>query len=128
MRRPVILAAVGLLLACGLTRGADPVAPAGFWKITVPSREGDVVLMVAFTEQDKKWIGDYLASSEKLGVEPKFKSLKVNGDNVQFSLEVEGRELVSFDGVVSKDKKKIAGSMSLLGGQLLLTELQPTKL
>jgi hypothetical protein len=129
LRRSTLLAAVGLALACGLARAAEPAPPSGFWKISLPGGEGDdVILMLAFTEQDGKWVGDYLASSQKLVAAPKFKSLKVNGDNVQFVLELNGRELVSFDGLLAKNKKKIAGSMSMFGGRLVLTELLPTKL
>ena len=128
-RRSTLLAATGLLLACGLCRAADPAPPAGFWKLSLPGGEGgDVVLMVALTEQDGKWVGDYLTSSQKLVADPKFKSLMVKGDAVQFVLELKGRDLVSFDGLLAKDKKKISGSMSMFGGPLVLTEVYPTKL
>lgn len=125
--------ALGFLLSLSLTlplaRAADPVPPAGFWKLSVPSGQGEeIMLMVAFTEQDGKWVGDYLASSAKLVAEPKFKSIKVTGDVVQFSLELKGRDFLSFDGVLSKDKKKLSGSLSIFGGPLTLTDLQPTKL
>lgn len=129
MFRGITLAVVGLVLACGLCRAADPVPPNGFWKLTVPTGDGeDITLMVAFTEQDGKWVGDYLTASAELRAQPKLKSLKVSGDVVQFSLELSGRELLSFDGMLAKDKKKIAGSMSVVGGKLVLTEMYPTKL
>jgi thiol-disulfide isomerase/thioredoxin len=128
MLRNLLLAAVVFISACGLTRAADPAPPAGFWKLTLQSKEEDIILMVAFSEQDGKWVGDYLTSSTKLGVEPSFKSLKVSGDVVQFSLQAKGQELISFDGLLSKDKKKISGSMSLPGSRLTLTDLYPTKL
>jgi thiol-disulfide isomerase/thioredoxin len=129
MRRSILLAATGLFLACGLTRAADPVPPAGYWKLNLPAGDGEeITLMFAFTEQDGKWIGDYLTASQELRIQPKFKSLKVAGDHVQFALEFSGRDFVSFDGILSKDKKKISGSMSLLGEKLVLTELHPTKL
>ncbi len=122
-------AAMAILLgATALTRAADPVPPAGFWKLSLPTPDGEVILMLAFTEEDGKWVGDYLASSAKLVAEPKVKSLKVNGNVVQFTMELRGQVFISFDGVLSKDKKKLAGSMSLLGGELRLTELHPTKL
>jgi thiol-disulfide isomerase/thioredoxin len=128
--RAVSALVLALSLALSLNAGAaDPVPPAGYWKLTVPAGRGeDVILMVAFTEQDGKWVGDYLTASAELTAQPKFKTLKVNGDVVQFSLELGGRELLSFDGVVSKDKKKIAGSMSVVGGKLALTEMHPTRL
>ncbi len=128
MRRALLLTAAGLLLACGLTRAADPAPLAGFWKLNIPSGEDEVVFMLAFTEQDGKWIGDYLASNAKLRAEPKFKSLKVNGDNVQYVIEFGGRDFISFDGVLAKDKKKITGSLSVGGGKLVLTDMYPTKL
>ena len=128
MRRALLLTAAGLLLACGLSRAADPAPLAGFWKLNIPSGEEDVVFMLAFTEQDGKWVGDYLTSSAKLRAEPKFKSLKVIGDNVQYVIEFGGRDFISFDGVLSKDKKKVSGSLSLAGGKLTLTDMYPTKL
>ena len=128
MLRASLLAAGVFPIACSLALAADPEPPAGFWKLNLPSGKKDVILMLGFTEQDGKWVGDYLTSSAELSVSPKVKSLKVNGDAVQFTIDIEGQELVSFDGVLSKDKKKISGSISLLGGKLLLTELYPTKL
>jgi thiol-disulfide isomerase/thioredoxin len=125
-------AVTGLVLAAMLAvtlraGAADPVPPNGFWKLTVPVRGGDIILMVAFTEQDGKWIGDYLASTGRVPPQTKVKGLKISGDVVQFTLDAGGQELLSFDGVLSKDKTKITGSLSL-GGQLELTELRPTKL
>jgi len=128
MLRGLMLAAVVFLSACGLSQAADPVPPAGFWTLTLPAGREEIILMLAFTEQDGKWVGDYLGSSAKLVAELKFKSLKVSGDVVQFSLDIKGQELVSFDGLLAKDKKKIAGSISLQGSPLMLTELYPTKL
>jgi thiol-disulfide isomerase/thioredoxin len=129
MRRSLLLVAAGLFLASGLTRGADPVPPAGYWKLNLPAGDGEeITLMLAFTEQDGKWIGDYLTASQELRIQPKFKSLKVAGDHVQFTLEFSGRDFVSFDGLLAKDKKKLSGSMSLLGEKLTLVDLYPTKL
>ncbi len=129
MCRSALIVAAGLLTAAGLAQAADPVPPSGFWKLNVPlGREGDLMLMVAFTEQDGKWVGDYLTSSVELRAQPKLTNLSVKGDAVRFSLEFAGREFISFDGSLSKDKKKIAGSVSVGGGPLQLAELLPTKL
>jgi hypothetical protein len=128
MLRGLLLATAVFFSACGLTRAADPAPPSGFWKLTLPAKEEEIILMLAFSEQDGKWIGDYLTSSAKLAIEPSFKFLKVNGDVIQFSILAKGQELISFDGVLSKDKKKISGSMSLQGSRLMLTDLYPTKL
>ena len=128
MRR-LTLAAVVFLGACGLARSADPAPPGGNWKLPVPIGRGETItLMVAFTEQDGKWIGDFLTASQELRAQPKFKSLKVSGDVVRFALEFAGQDFVTFDGVLAKDGKKIAGSMTVGGGELMLTDLRPTKL
>src|SRR5205085_10411009 len=106
MRMRVVSALVlSLSLSLSLAAGADPVAPAGFWKLSVPVRGGEIVLMVAFTEQDGKWVGDYLASTGRAPADTKIKALKVSGDVVQFTLLAGGQELLSFDGVLSKDKQ-----------------------
>jgi len=126
--RPLAALVLGLFTLT-LASAADPTPPAGYWKLNLPAGEGEeITLMLAFTQQDGKWIGDYLDASQKLTGEPKFKSIKVNGDHIQFTLEFSGREFVSFDGLLSKDKKKLSGSMSLVGGRLTLTDLYPTKL
>src|SRR6476661_1888837 len=96
-----------LLVSLMAASAADPAPPAGYWKLKLPAGDGeDITLMIALTEQDGKWIGDYLTASQELKIQPKFKSLKVSGDHAQFALEFSGREFVSFDGVLSKDKKK----------------------
>jgi hypothetical protein len=128
LRRFIPLAILGLLISVSLTQAADPAPPAGFWKLSVPTGQGDVVLMLAFSEQDGKWTGEYLGSSEKLVAEPKFKTLKVSGDLVQFTLELKGESFLTFDGLLTKDKKKLAGSMTVFTSKLMLTELHPTKL
>lgn len=128
--RAVSALILALLVGVSLSvsaRPAEPAPPNGIWKFSVPVRGGEVLLMVAFTEQDGKWIGDFLASTGRVPPQTKVKGLKVNGDVIQFALDAGGQELLSFDGVLSKDKKKITGSISL-GGQLELTELRPTKL
>jgi hypothetical protein len=108
---------------------ADPVPPAGYWKVNLPAGNGEeITLMIALTEQDGKWVGDYLTASQELKIQPKFKTVKVNGDHIQFTMEFSGRDFVSFDGVLTKDKKKLSGSMSLLGGRLTLVDLYPSKL
>ncbi|MBN9122425.1 MAG: hypothetical protein J0I06_25330, partial [Planctomycetes bacterium] len=102
---------------------------AGNWKLTVPLGQGEEVLMlVSFAEKDGKWTAEYLGSSVELKVKPTVTSVKVDGDAVQFTLGFMGRELVNFDGVLGKDKKKLNGSLAVLGGRLRTTTLYPSKL
>jgi hypothetical protein len=109
---------------------ADPPAGAvaGNWKLTVPIDRSAVVMLISFAEKDGKWTAEYLGSSEELSVKPTVTSVKVNGDSVEFALGFMGRELVSFDGTLSKDRKKLNGSLAVLGGRLRTTTLYPSKL
>src|SRR5262249_48345152 len=87
-----------------------------------------ITFLFAFSESEGNWVGDFIGSSAKLQREPQFGSIAVAGDNLKFALKFGDREFLSFDGVVSKDGKKITGSVSQFGGQLKLTELYPSKL
>jgi hypothetical protein len=125
-------AALALSAADPVPVRADPAptggAVAGNWKLTVPIDRSAVVMLIGFAEKDGKWTAEYLGSSEDLNVKPTVTSVKVNGDAVEFALGFMGRELVSFDGVLSKDRKKLNGSLSVLGGRLRPTVLYPSKL
>ena len=128
MLRTLCASAV-LLAAVGLSRAAEPAPPAGNWKLTVPVDRGEEILMlVSFAEKDGKWTAEYLGSSEELKIKPAVTAVKVEGGAVQFALAFMDREIVSFDGTLSKDKKKLNGSLSVVGGRLQLTTLYPTKL
>ncbi len=118
-----------LLAAVGMGRAADPAPPSGNWKLVVPVDRGEeVTMLLAFAEKDGTWTAEYLGASDDLKVKPTVTAVKVTGDAVQFTLGFMGRELVSFDGTLSKDKKKLNGSLAVLGGRLQLTTLYPTKL
>lgn len=109
--------------------GGKASGVAGNWKLPVPIERGEEILMlISFAEKDGKWTAEYLGSSRELNVKPTVNSVKVNGDAVEFSLGFMGRELVSFDGALSKDKKKLNGSLAVLGGRLRPTTLYPSKL
>ena len=135
---PRILSALAVLAAAtalSLT-AADPkpdakpaASVAGKWKLTVPIDRGEEVLMlVAFAEKDGKWTAEYLGSSVELKIKPAVTSVAVTGDAVRFTLGFTGRELVSFDGVLGKDGKRLNGSLAVLGGRLRTTTLYPSKL
>ncbi len=52
----------------------------------------------------------------------------MTGDTVTFTLEIQGREFLNFDGTLAKDGKKLVGSVSQAGGPLKLVEMYPSKL
>lgn len=106
---------------------ADPVKPSGNWKFRF--NEGQTVtFLLAFTEEDGKWVGDYIGSSVPLRADPKVVGLSVNDGRVKFALELGGREAFNFDGVTADGGKKLVGSVSKFGGPLEVTELYPSKL
>jgi hypothetical protein len=118
-----------LLAAAGLGGAADPAPPAGNWKLTLPIDRGEnVVMLISFAEKGGKWAGEYLGGSLELKGKPAIKGVKVNGDAVAFALNIMDRELLTFDGVLSKDRKKLNGSIAVLGGGLQPTTMYPTKL
>ncbi|MBP3959884.1 hypothetical protein J8F10_31955 [Gemmata sp. G18] len=118
-----------LLVAAGSGRSADPAPPAGNWKLTVPIDRGEeTIMLIKLAEKDGKWTGEYLGASDELKVKPTVTAATVTGDTVQFALGFMGRELLSFDGALSKDKKKLNGSLAVVGGRLQLTTMYPTKL
>lgn len=141
---PRILCACAVLLAAtALTLSTDPVpiraaqppekaaggGLAGNWKLTVPLGDGEEVLMlISFAEKDGKWTAEYLGSSLKLDVKPVMTSTKVTGEVVEFTLGFNNRELLSFNGTLGKDKKKLNGSISIFNSRLRPTTLYPTKL
>lgn len=128
MLRTVCAFAV-LLAATALGRAADPAPPAGNWKLTVPIDRGEeTTMLIALAEKDGKWTAEYLGASDELKIKPTVTAIAVTGDAVQFALSFMGREIISFDGTLAKDKKKLNGSLSVVGGRLQLTTMYPTKL
>lgn len=127
MSRLFVAAATCLaLLSCADVARAQ--SPAGRWKLRVAQESQTITFLVALTESDGKWVGDFLGSSVELQREPKFGTVEVNGEAVKFTLSFTGREFVSFDGLLAKDAKKLSGSISQFGGPLRLTEVFPSKL
>lgn len=127
LRITSVLAVLVSLLAFGdRAVAADP--PAGRWKILFKEQGETLTFLVAFTETDGKWVGDYLGATVRLRADPTFSALQVNGKSVRFAMTFSGREFISFDGTLSADGKKIAGSISQFGGPLRLTELYASQL
>ena len=125
---PRLLAALMLVAAISPVGAAD-ATPAGFWKLTLPGQAQDVQLLLAFTKTDGKWIGDYGGSSLPLSkTEPRFGTLAIDGNHIAFTLKLGERDLVSYDGLLAADGKKISGSLIVLGGQPQVVEMLPTKL
>lgn len=120
---PALLA---VLLAADAARAANP--PAGRWKFFISEGDQSLTFLFAFTEANGKWTGDFVGSSAQLQREPKFERVQVAGDDLKFTLTFNGREFITFDGLVAKDGKKITGSYSQFGSPLKLTVMYPSQL
>lgn len=126
MTRLLSAAALAAVLSLPLP-AADAVKPAGNWKFRF--EEGQTItFLLAFTEEDGKWVGDFIGSNPQLRAEPKVTGLSVKDDQVKFGIELGGREAFNFEGVLAKDGKKMVGSVSKFGGPLAIAEMYPSKL
>jgi len=123
-----LLPAALLLLAALPAVAADPPKPTGNWKYQFESQNQVITFLLAFSEEDGKWVGDFIGSNPQLRAEPKVSSLSVKGDAVTFAITLGDREAFNFEGILSKDGKKLVGSVSQFGGPLAVTELYPSKL
>lgn len=121
----LLVAFVALVFAVGPSLAAPP---AGSWKVRLPLGEKSVSLLIAFSMAEGKWVGDFIDSRPALKTEPKFTSVTLNQDALQFVMTIGGKEFITFDGIVAKDGRKITGSYSLQNGPLQLLEFQPTRL
>lgn len=123
----------GLLLVVGAAGQQGPEGPAGNWKLTFTgeNKEGEKIpntlWLVKLELKDKKWTGSVLNTREGVPATT-LENLKVTGDRVQFTLRLANKQELSFEGQVPKEaNKKILGSL-LLGSQLVVAELSPTKI
>jgi hypothetical protein len=120
------LAVLGTLTGAARLSAADP--PAGSWKLTVRADRQPVLMLLNFAQADGKWVGDYIDATARFQQDPKVTDVVVAGDSLKFALTVGGQPMLTFDGVVAKDGKKITGSVSQAGGPLSLTDLRPSSL
>lgn len=115
-----------LLVMTSTVSAAD--TPAGSWKLTLRLGERPVMFLLAFSQADGKWIGDIVDATAQFKAEPKIESVVVNGSSVKFAMTLDKQPFLTFDGLLAKDNKKIAGSLSLAGGPLELVDLRPSQL
>ena len=150
----VLGAATALALAADPTPGARPTAArfapdpapaggvAGNWKLSLPTQRGEGVVLVAVAEKGGQWSGEVLGTSRDLGAAFTLSKVAATGDVLRFTLNAKSREpkgknlkekeaaeqeVLSFEGVLSKDRKKLNGSISSDGASRA-TALSPSKL
>ena len=115
---------------------------AGNWKLALPTQRGEVIVLVAVTEKGGVWSGEVLGTSRDLGAAFTLSKVSATGDILRFTLNAKGKEpkgknlkekeapeqeVLSFEGIMSKDKKKLNGSLSSDGASRATT-LFPSKL
>jgi len=116
-----------LLLAVPALPAAEN--PAGNWKLKLPTQGGkSVTFLMAFSESEGKWVGDYLGTNAQIKAEPKIKNFKLNGDHVSFELAITADVAFSFDGAVAKGGQKISGTLANGTNSPILAEMAPSKL
>jgi hypothetical protein len=127
---------VFVLAVCSLdmsARGADAVTPKGNWRFQFQANEA-VNVLVTFTEQDGTWKADIadvfppIAGPNMQPLKLTLKNVKLKGDSVEFTVLAMTSEILTFQGLLAKDGKKINGSIKDLSGKLGVLELLPTKL
>lgn len=101
--------------------------PAGNWKLSLPTRQGEVLILIGLSEKDGKWSGKVLDTTRDLGAEILVTKIAVDGNAVAFTLGTKDESVLTFDGLLSKDRKKLNGSLAL-GAQSRVTSLLPSKL
>ncbi len=129
------LLSFALLLAAALPLpAADAPKPTGNWKFRFAERGQEIIFLIALSEEEGKWVGDFVAANAEVPAEVKVTNLSVKDGVVKFALTLQGRkggdaqEAFNFEGVLAKDGKKVVGSVSKFGGPPEVTELYPSKL
>ena len=128
MARCCLLLVALFLCAAVPTRAAE--GPVGNWRVTVPvqTQRGPVtlIMLMMFSEEKDKWIGDFIDSSLPFGKEDPVMDLTVKEDVVKYSLKF-GPNFWTFDGKIAPGGKRIKGSLDL-GGDIVLVEMVSTTL
>ncbi|HEY8503333.1 MAG TPA: hypothetical protein VIL46_02045 [Gemmataceae bacterium] len=123
MTRLLPLALGGALL---LTAPARADAPAGAWTMTFPLGNRSLTFLLNFSQDDGKWVGDFLDSTPELRVEPTIEEVAVKDGHFRYSMKF-GDDTVAFDGRIGEGGKVIRGTFTV-GGPLMLVEMHPSKL
>ena len=133
MLRFRVPALTGLLLfaACFPVPAADP--PAGTWRATfnVETERGEtnINMLFVFTQQEGKWVADFVDANPRISKEDPVLDLVVSGEkNSMIKLGMKmGSMNLSFEGKVQPDGKAIKGTLDL-GGDIVLVEMVPSQL
>lgn len=108
-------------------QAADTVV--GTWRLSLPvqTRNGQVTLnmLMMFSENDGKWVADFLDSNPPLGADPTM-DIAVKEDILKFSIKF-GPNNWSYEGKLQAGGKRIKGTVDL-GGQVTLADMVGSQL
>jgi hypothetical protein len=129
--RVPVLTGLFLLAACLPARAAE--GPAGTWKgnfnVETERGETNITMLLVFTEQEGKWVADFVDANPRFSKEDPVLDLAVSGeknDTIKLGIKM-GTTTISFEGKLQTDRKAIKGTLDL-GGDIVLMELVPSQL
>jgi hypothetical protein len=119
---PAFLAGIVVFAA---TARAD--APAGNWKLAING--GQIIFLIKLEEKDGKWSGQMLEASDPGVPKVTIADVIVTPDRLRYTMRIQNQEL-AFDGKLPPDPKtgKLSGSLQIRPGQMILLQMDPTKL
>src|SRR4051812_27296089 len=121
------LAFLALLLLVPALPAAEN--PAGNWKLKLPAQGGKfITFLMAFSEAEGKWVGDFLGTNAQIKADPKVTSLKIDGDHISYNVAMSPEVVLSYDGVIAKGGKKISGTLTNGSSSPILADMHPSKL
>lgn len=127
--RTPLLAGLFLLAAAVPAAAAD--GPAGTWRATflLDTEDGErrITMLFMFSEQDGKWVADFLDANPRITKDDPTLDLAVKDDTVKLGIKISANTTLALEGKVQADGKAIKGTLDL-GGQLVLVDMVPSKL
>jgi hypothetical protein len=128
VRLPLALLAGLVLVLPGLAQAADPVPPAGNWKVFLPMRPGGnaALWIVKLEQKESKWTGSVLAGSEGA---PKttLENLRVTKEMLSFDLKLPAF-VIRFEGKVPAAKATKVYGTGGVRSDVVPMELEQTTL
>jgi hypothetical protein len=120
----------GLVLAVLALPAPAADGPAGNWRASfvVETEEGErrLNMLLMFSEQDGKWVADFLDANPRFTKDDPTLELTVKDDTIKLGIKL-GSNTLMMEGKVQAGGKAIKGSLDL-GGQIVLIEMVQSKL
>jgi hypothetical protein len=117
-----------LILALLAAAPAAADGPAGSYRVTVDTGEAPFTALLAFSQQNNRWTGQFLGSLDpRQELAPAVNDVRVAGDRLRFSLALSRNQVVTFDGKIPAGRGPIPGSLTA-GDSVIPVTLEPSAL